>query len=467
MTDYIEQMKKFYTQSDFCAISGQKQTDGTIYFKDPTYYGRKSETFLASSVDKVFADAKNYLEPSSLYVHVPFCNLRCSYCDFFRNRYDAQLVERYVDALRRELFYFQSKGIFENRPIKAIFFGGGTPTVLKPEQIYNLLREIKNAAELEDNCEITIESSILDMSDEKFIACIEGGATRFSFGVQTFKDDLRKALGRTHTKEDIIAKLKHMATGKAKIIIDLIYGLPNQSKEDVLKDIDTALEANVSGFDLYKLQIFPKSPLGEAIKKGSIAHKENTAFLLDTFLAASEHLAEKNIEAISCCHWRSRKDEISLYNTLVKCGTDLVSLGSSCGGRLGPYGYMKTLKQDSYIDNVLAGKFASMGFVKENENYKLLKGINGQIDQGFLDFSASFYKDFPASDTFAPLLEKWLGFGLVKIDGNIYRLTNTGRFYYRTLTRVLLSAADFYFYGKGSFLDKMKGKMFNKMENLK
>ena len=116
-----------------------------------------------------------------------------------------------------------------------------------------------------------------------------------------------------------------------KVIIDLIYGLNGQTQTMLLDDIRTALACGVSGMDLYKLQIMPKSPLGQAIAKGNIKYEYNDRMLAEMFVAADALLAEQGAKALSCCHWAMREDERSGYNTLVKSGANIITCGAACG----------------------------------------------------------------------------------------------------------------------------------------
>ena len=155
----------------------------------------------------------------------------------------------------------------------------------------------------------------------------------------------------------------------------------------LLDDIRTALACGVSGMDLYKLQIMPKSPLGQAIAKGNIKYEYNDRMLAEMFVAADALLAEQGAKALSCCHWAMREDERSGYNTLVKSGANIITCGAACGGHMGMYNYMKTMDRSDYVKKATAGQYAVMGMGKHNENYLLLEKLSGQCDSGRFDFA--------------------------------------------------------------------------------
>lgn len=470
MIDYAKNIQAFYERDDYKALAGQPGVTAVeASFKDLTYVPRKTKPLpgmMAGTMLQEFALQPQ--QPTALYLHIPFCNLRCSYCSFYRNPFDAEQVEEYVQALLAELDFLQQQGVFAKQRPEAVFFGGGTPSVLNPAQISALLNKIHSAASLADDCEVTFESSIYDLSADKLAACIAGGVNRFSFGVQAFDTHLRRSLGRLNAKEEVTAKLEEVAAKGVKVIIDLIYGLNGQTQAMLLDDIRTALACGVSGMDLYKLQIMPKSPLGQAIAKGNIKYEYNDRILAEMFVAADALLAEQGAKALSCCHWAMREDERSGYNTLVKSGANIITCGAACGGHMGMYNYMKTMDRSDYVKKATSGQYAVMGMGKHNENYLLLEKLSGQCDSGRFDFALlKQYSDADWESLFKPLLEQWELLDLLyAVDGKYY-FTAKGKYYYRQMDRVLLTAAEYALYGKPGLMEQAGQKMMGIMKNMK
>ena len=470
MTDYAKNIQAFYERNDYKAIAGQPgATAVEASFKELTYVPRKTKPLPGMMAGTMLQEfALQTAQPTALYLHIPFCNLRCSYCSFYRNPFDAEQVEEYVQALLTELDFLQQQGVFAKQRPEAVFFGGGTPSVISPAQISALLNKIHSVAKLADDCEVTFESSIYDLSADKLDACIAGGVNRFSFGVQAFDTHLRRSLGRLNTKEEVTAKLEEVAAKGVKVIIDLIYGLNGQTQAMLLDDIRTALACGVSGMDLYKLQIMPKSPLGQAIAKGNIKYEYNDRMLAEMFVAADALLAEQGAKALSCCHWAMREDERSHYNTLVKSGANVIACGTACGGHLGLYKYMKTMDRADYVKKSHAGQYAVMGMGRLSEQYHLLDKLSGQCDAGCLDFALlKKYSDADWQQLLKPLLEQWELLGLLySMDGQ-YHFTAKGKYYYRQLDRVLLTAAEYALYGKPGLMEQAGQKMMGLMKNMK
>ena len=386
---------------------------------------------------------------SALYLHIPFCNLRCTYCGFYKSGVQEQLLESYTQSLLQEIDFLAGQGVFANRPFNTIFFGGGTPSTLTPNQITRIMDKLHKSIKLADQAEITFESSIYDMSDEKFSACLQGGINRFSFGIQSFNTVRRRSLGRPDPQEKLVERLSHFAQSDARIIIDLIYGLPEQTEDELLEDIRLGLDCNIAGLDLYKLQILPQSPLAEAIKKEKVNYNGDHKRLHHMFAVASDYLAQQGARQLSCCHWATKPEEISLYNTIVKRGADIVALGSACGGRVGPYHFMKHPNTQTYLDQIGQQKLPLMFMGKQNADYLFLKGLAGQIDTGYLDLPLlADLNPLPWSQLLQPLLKHWQAEGLLQApQGDHYAFTTMGKYWCKQMSRVVIFVVEYILYG--------------------
>lgn len=183
----------------------------------------------------------------SLYVHIPFCDHICSYCDFARVFYNEQWVEQYLEALSYEI---KDKNL--NDMYDTIYIGGGTPSSLSLQQLKRLLDILKPFSL--SSREYTIEVNPESMDFDKLDLCIEYGVNRLSVGVQTFHDNLLKHIQRYHSSLQAIELIKQAKTkGIKDINVDLIYGLPDQTLNDVDEDIKLISELDVSHVSIYSL----------------------------------------------------------------------------------------------------------------------------------------------------------------------------------------------------------------------
>ena len=451
-TIYAERAQAIFTSPEGKAALGHYDQQQGMYSFDKFTAPSRGEQMLSPLMAPVLlqeACKPVVSSESALYLHIPFCNLRCTYCAFYRNSVQKELVEAYTQALLQEINFLAEQGVFAKRHFNTVFFGGGTPSILSPEQITRILNLLQQRISLAANAEITFESSIYDMNEEKLAACLAGGINRFSFGIQTFNTQRRRGLGRPDPQEKLAERLSSFAKAQARIIIDLIYGLPGQTEAELLEDLRLGLACNISGLDLYKLQILPQSPLAEAIKKGRVSYGADQQRLHSMFAAASAYLEQQGARQLSCCHWATRDEEISLYNTIVKRGADIVALGSACGGRIGSYHFMKHPHTQTYIEQIAHKKLPLMFLGKHNEHEPFLKGLAGQIDTGYLDLpQLAVLNPLPWQQLLQPLLQHWQAAGLLQApQKDHYAFTTLGKYWCKQMSRTVLFVVEYILYG--------------------
>jgi oxygen-independent coproporphyrinogen III oxidase len=196
-----------------------------------------------------------------LYVHVPFCQALCSYCNFNRGLYDADLKARYVPALEREI---RSAG--DGRDADTLFFGGGTPSLLEPAEIARIIGACNDVYRLTPDAEITLETNPETATLERLEAFRAAGVNRLSFGAQSFDDAQLVRLGRIHDAARIGAAVARRA-GFDNVSLDLMFWLPGQSRTSWLESVDRAIALDPDHLSLYLLELYPNAPLKEAMAR--------------------------------------------------------------------------------------------------------------------------------------------------------------------------------------------------------
>ncbi|HKZ01467.1 MAG TPA: radical SAM family heme chaperone HemW, partial [Pyrinomonadaceae bacterium] len=204
---------------------------------------------------------------AGIYIHIPFCRSRCSYCDFATSVYERELAERYVKALSRELgAWGDDAGLPE---IDTIYFGGGTPSMLTPKQVEAILTVVHTRFEVSDNTEVTMEMNPGSLTVETLCDFKRLGITRASFGAQTFDDRQLARLGRSHTARETRQTFGALRkAGFENISFDLIAGLPGQTVDGWRRNVDEALELRPEHLSFYLLEVHEGTPLAEHIKLG-------------------------------------------------------------------------------------------------------------------------------------------------------------------------------------------------------
>lgn len=198
----------------------------------------------------------------SVYLHIPFCEVKCGYCDFFsvpRGFEDFDLQKEYAGALIREIY--ERSGEFARRPVLSIFFGGGTPSLLAPELLEKILDALARHFSWDRTTEITLETNPKTVSLEKLKAFRSLGVSRISIGVQSFQDRFLKSLGRIHDGNDA-RRTVHDAreAGFGNVSCDLIFALPGQTFADWEDDLRTAIGLGTDHLSAYHLTIEPNTP---------------------------------------------------------------------------------------------------------------------------------------------------------------------------------------------------------------
>ena len=196
--------------------------------------------------------------PLALYVHVPWCVQKCPYCDFNSHEANGSIPERdYVDALIADLQ--SALPLIWGRPVVSVFFGGGTPSLLSPAAIDELIAAFRALAMLSPEAEITLEANPGTVEAEKFASFRAAGVNRLSLGIQSFNDEHLKALGRIHGAAE--AKRAAQLAGEhfEAFNLDLMYGLPGQTLEQALADVDTALDFAPGHLSCYQLTLEPNT----------------------------------------------------------------------------------------------------------------------------------------------------------------------------------------------------------------
>jgi putative oxygen-independent coproporphyrinogen III oxidase len=199
------------------------------------------------------------LPPISLYIHFPWCIKKCPYCDFNSHQSSGALPEAaYTTQLKQNLLAHAS--MLQQRPIHSIFIGGGTPSLIAPSHIVQLLEDIDHIASIPEHCEITMEANPGASDEARFKGYRQAGVNRLSIGIQSFQASYLKALGRIHDGNDArqAVAMAHQA-GFDHVNIDLMFGLPKQSLSDAMLDLAEGIKLQPQHLSWYQLTIEPNT----------------------------------------------------------------------------------------------------------------------------------------------------------------------------------------------------------------
>ena len=376
---------------------------------------------------------------TAAYIHVPFCETHCLYCGFYNQPYRKEQSRIYTDVLIQEIKLWENTTAFKTKPINALYFGGGTPTALEVEDISRLLTYIRNTFPLANDCEITMEGRISNMTREKVEAYLQGGVNRFSLGVQSFNTDLRRSMGRRSDRDTIIERINMIKEyNQAAVVLDLIYGFPNQTMDIWEDDIKLAQSLEIDGFDCYQLNVFPNTPLGKRIADGSMNPALNVKEKTELFIKSVELMQKALYTRISVNHWQRTTRERNIYNRLARGYASCLSFGAGAGGNINGYSYMILRDYQGYLAAVKNGVKPIMGISIPGENYSLYKEISEYFETGYLDLAYLENKyNLPLTDICSRLLSQWENAGVIKYENNKIILTLAGQFWFVNLSQLL------------------------------
>jgi oxygen-independent coproporphyrinogen III oxidase len=283
-----------------------------------------------------------------VYLHIPFCSSICNYCNFNRGLYDEALKTRYVAALRREI------ASAPHGRADTIFFGGGTPSLLDPDDVAGVIQSVRERFDLEPGAEITLETNPETVDRAKLERFRAAGVNRISFGVQSFVDAELKRLGRIHSADRARAAVRDArASGFDNVSLDLMMWLPGQSVAAWLGNVDALVEAAPDHASLYLLELYPNAPLKEEMARGgwSLAPDDDAA---EMYVRAMETLERAGLEQYEISNV-ARSGMASRHN--LKYWTDGEWLGFGCGAHSthGGARWKNVAGTEDYIARVMSG----------------------------------------------------------------------------------------------------------------
>ncbi|MFW5818103.1 MAG: heme anaerobic degradation radical SAM methyltransferase ChuW/HutW [Planctomycetota bacterium] len=367
--------------------------------------------------------------PRSLYIHIPFCRSRCVFCPFYANRWSDEAGGEYARALVREIEQLAETPLGQ-APLEAVYFGGGTPSDLAPEDLSAVLAAIHDNLILADDVEVTLEGRISGHSPDLTRAALDGGINRFSVGVQSFDTLLRRSLGRKANREEALAFLNRLADTPAAVVIDLIFGLPGQSMETWQEDLRRLHEeTSIHGVDLYRLKSVPDSVMEEMIAVGRLPRRAGLAESAAMFAAGVETMDRFGWKRLSIPHWRRDGRERSRYNSLVKSGADCIPIGCGAGGRVGRMRFFQSGELATYLAAVQEGRKPVASAIQLGEHCDTVDRIAAGLERGHLVPTAWAEPGSPLAAALDAVLAQWARAGLLSQADDGHDLTVAGQFW--------------------------------------
>ena len=385
---------------------------------------------------------------AGIYIHIPFCKQRCTYCDFY-TQVAPQMIPDLVNALCREMEIRSDYN--QHAIVDTIYFGGGTPSLLSAAQFDLIFSALFSYFSVAPDAEITFEANPDDLSPEFFAEIRKLPFNRISMGIQSFDNNDLKTINRRHTGEQAVDAVRYAReAGFKSVSVDLIYGLPHQSLESIKPTIDTVLALDPDRLALYHYAHLPHifKPQRRIDTEAVPGSEEK----LDILQYAVHTLTERGYVFIGMDHFAKPDDELAValregwlqrnfqgYSTYADC--DLVAIGVSSIGKIGSTYSQNERDIDAYYAAIDAGRLPIMRGYQLNRDDILRRSIIQDLMCRFaLDFQlyesmfgipfAQYFKAELAD------LQQLAQLGLITMRGNGLKVTPKGRFLIRNIAMV-------------------------------
>jgi putative oxygen-independent coproporphyrinogen III oxidase len=382
------------------------------------------------------------MDKIGLYIHWPYCARICPYCDFniYKNKegVGADTEADLVDAMLADMEHWRKMS--GSRTLVSIHFGGGTPSLLAPDNIHKFIEKAKNLWTPTDNLEIGLEANPKDISTQSLSAWNAAGIERLSIGVQSFDDKALQFLGRDHDGEMAERALELAVDIMPRVSVDLIYGLVGGRPDVLYEDLQIAIQRGVTHISAYQLTVEQKTAFGQAEKRGVQKAVDSDASA-DFFEQVISVLSSSGFAQYEVSNFAKGQDVRSRHNYLYWQGGDYVGVGPGAHGRITTGGQrsatIATLKPQNYIARVTEcghgiseqETLSPKGWAEEY----VLMGM--RINEGI---SLSRYKNISGHSLAPEKVKQYVDAGLLALQGDRLVATPKGRLVLDALCHELL-----------------------------
>ena len=362
--------------------------------------------------------------PLGLYIHIPFCDRKCDYCDFVSYSMDSKAQQLYLEALFAEIDMVRSE--FFDKTFDSIFIGGGTPSIVYEGFIASLARKLYSSFHFLDNTEFTIEVNPSSFTREKFFEYVQAGVNRISVGVQCLDEKLLREHGRIQSMENIEETFKMLNTSQfPNINSDVMIGLPGQTVDSVVDTINYLLKQNVKHISTYTLQIERHTMLYSKLRKGRLSPMKDKT-MIEIYNRIDRILTKAGFHRYEISNYAKPGFECKHNLKYWDDGVSYLGLGVAAHSYIDGYRYYNTKRLDTYIDDMKDGKSAvySREYVSDEERREERIMLSLRTTKG-LDLE-KFKKDFNEDllRTHTDVINRFIDKGMVEVKDNFLRIRN-------------------------------------------
>ena len=365
-----------------------------------------------------------------IYIHIPFCRHKCSYCDFTSFPDKIDYAEAYMACLYKELKMRGDE--LKDYEFDTVYFGGGTPSYIPPKLIYGAMNQIKKCFHLKKNAEITLELNPGTIGESKVATYLRAGINRFSIGLQTAIDEQLTDLGRIHNARDYVYATK-LLKGK-NFSTDIMLGLKNQTKEDVAKTIELATACGSSHISMYALTVEDGTPIYTDYLNGELPDSDEVAELYEF---GRKLLEEKGFHRYEVSNF-AKKGKESKHNLNYWKRGEYIGVGVSASSFMQGKRFTNTFDLDEYMKCIISGFYPAVTCEEVDESdakfefvMLALRTTYGVSMREYKEkFGVSLVEDFPNA------LKKTAKY--LDLDGDILRIKDEYLYVQNSILTVFL-----------------------------
>jgi oxygen-independent coproporphyrinogen III oxidase len=366
------------------------------------------------------------LKETSCYIHIPFCDHKCIYCDFY-SIITSENIPSFLVSLKNEISYYAVK-YSSDRLLTSIFFGGGTPSLMNPDYLEEIMTSIKSNFNVSDSAEVTMETNPGTVDKEKIRKFKEAGINRISIGIQSFHEDELKFLTRIHNGETAINTVNDAAdVGFENINIDLIFNLPGQTKEKWLSNLKQAIILPITHLSAYSLILERGTILNKMVLDGKV-FLEDEDHDADLYESTVEFLTANGFYQYEVSNFTKPGYE-SVHNNAYWHYKDYIGFGTSAhsfinGKRWWNYSSLKKYIHEIEKYGHAMANFEQLSHAEIHDEYVMLSLRSSGLD--LADYRNRFNDDWIVRNN--SYLKKLTDEKLIFLDNNKIKLSKNGYF---------------------------------------
>lgn len=388
-------------------------------------------------------DTKLEQKPLGLYIHIPFCHTKCTYCDF--NTYTGleNLIDDFTESICNEIEFWS---ITDQYSINSIFIGGGTPSYIDVENLEKIINKINSNFKISKEIEITMEINPEDVTDKKALLWKNIGINRCSVGIQSLNDDELKIINRRHTANKAINSINILKKYFKNVSIDLIYGLPKQNLKSYVDTLEKIIKINPTHISAYSLQVEKGTYLNEQVFKNEVVVATDD-ISAEMYKKTQNILKKNNYKNYEISNW-SKNGLLSEHNMKYWKLEPYIGIGPGAHSYLekkrfsvikSPKKYIQSIKKIK--KNKIINIEEKIRFLKKNTFFEIYEEHNSKnekleflmlslrLEQGIdiKDFKQRFSQDF--DELYLNKLKHYFKNNILEKNNGFYKLTNKGKLF--------------------------------------